>query len=208
MKLQVKSPRNMKKRVSLSQVGLGVALVALGLILVLGRNRIASKLDNDTFASEPVEIQGFSVEEVDEISLPKQIIIPSLGIDLAVNKAKVIGGYWEVFTDSAGWGEGSGIPGEAGNQVIFAHAREGLFLPLRQVETGMKVYVLVEDIPTSSESNGLRGASWYSYEVTEVKEVYPNDTEVIKPTEDERLTLYTCSGFTDSKRLIVSAKRI
>jgi LPXTG-site transpeptidase (sortase) family protein len=195
VKLQVKSPRNMKRRISPSQVVLGIALVVLGLILVFGRNRIASNLSNDTFASEPVEIQGFSVDEVDETSLPKQIIISSLGIDLAVKQAKVVDGYWEVFSDSAGWGEGSGIPGEAGNQVIFAHARDGLFLPLRRVEKGMKVYVLVED-------------TWYSYEVTEVKEVYPNDTEVIKPTEDERLTLYTCSGFTDSKRLIVSAKRI
>ena len=195
-KLQVKSPRNMtKKQFSSSRLGLGIFLVVLGLILVFGRNRIASNLSNDTFATEPVEVQGFSVSEVEETSLPKQIIIPSLGIDLAVKQAKVVGGYWEVFTDSAGWGEGSGIPGEAGNQVIFAHARDGLFLPLRRVETGMKVYVLVED-------------RWYSYEVTEVNEVYPNDTEVIAPTEDERLTLYTCSGFSDSKRLIVTAKRI
>ncbi len=184
-----------KKQFSSSRLGLGISLVVLGLILVSGRNRIASNLSNYTFVSEPVEIQGFSVSEVDETSLPKQIIIPSLGIDLAVKQAKVVRGYWEVFTDSAGWGEGSGIPGEAGNQVIFAHAREGLFLPLRRVETGMKVYVLVEQ-------------AWYSYEVTEVNEVYPNDTEVIAPTEDERLTLYTCSGFTDSKRLIISAKRI
>jgi len=28
------------------------------------------------------------------------------------------------------------------------------------------------------------------------------------PTPDETLTLYTCSGFADSKRLIVTAKRL
>ncbi len=155
----------------------------------------SSQSIQSSFESEPVKIQGFSVSEIDEASLPKQIIIPSLGIDLAVNKAKVVEGYWEVFTDSAGWGEGSGIPGANGNQVIFAHARKGLFLSLRQVREEMKIEVVTDD-------------SQYTYEIIEIKEVYPYQTEVIEPTDDETLTLYTCSGFADSKRLIVIAKRV
>ena len=51
-------------------------------------------------------------------------------------------------------------------------------------------------------------SDWYTYEVTEIKEVLPNETEVIAETEDERITLYTCSGFNDSKRIIVIGKRI
>jgi len=58
----------------------------------------------------------------------------------------------------------------------------------------MKIYVLTKN-------------EWFSYEVSDVKEVLPNQTEVIKPTDDERLTLYTCSGFADTKRLIVTARR-
>ena len=42
----------------------------------------------------------------------------------------------------------------------------------------------------------------------EIKLAYPNEVEVIAPTEDETLTLYTCSGFNDEKRLVVVGKRI
>ena len=48
----------------------------------------------------------------------------------------------------------------------------------------------------------------YTYEVKEIKQVYPKELEVIAATTDETLTLYTCSGFNDTKRLIVIAKRI
>lgn len=178
-------------------MGLSAALIILGLILVLGRpEKIIDNFSNYTFEREPVKIEGFSTSSEDaERSRPKRIIIPDLSIDLRVGSARVVSGYWEVFPDMAGWGEGSGLPGESGNQVIFAHAREGLFLPLKDVSGGMRTYVLTED-------------GWYEYEIVEIKEVYPNQTEVIEPTDDETLTLYTCAGFADSKRLIAVAKRI
>lgn len=161
--------------------------------MVFGRGQTTSI--KNSFADEPVKVEGFSKEEAkDEKILPQRIIIPSLSIDIAVKRARNIKGYWEVFEDSAAWGEGSGIPGEPGNQVIFAHVREGLFLPLKEVKTGMNVYVLTEK-------------GWFDYKVVEIKEVYPNQVEVIAPTEDETLTLYTCTGYNDSKRLIVVAKR-
>lgn len=178
------------------KTNLGIALLILGTILVFGKPQgLTEAPPNYTFESEPVSVQGFGEERVDENKLPERILIPDLSIDLPVKKAKIINGYWEVFSDSAGWGEGSGLPGKAGNQVIFAHVREGLFLPLKGVKEGMSVYVLTDD-------------EWFSYEVEEIKEVFPNQTEVIAPTEDETLTLYTCSGFDDSKRLIVVAKRL
>ena len=101
----------------------------------------------------------------------------------------------EVFPDVAGFGLGSAYPDETGNQVIFAHARKGLFLPLKNVKVGQIVYVMTKE-------------KWFSYKIEEIKEVLPSQTEVIAPTPDQVLTLYTCSGFADSKRLIVKAKRI
>lgn len=41
----------------------------------------------------------------------------------------------------------------------------------------------------------------------DTKEVLPESVEVVAPTTDETLTLYTCTGFADQKRLIVTAKR-
>lgn len=175
--------------------GLGISLIALGIIFILGGAGLFKRTNSETFASEPVRIEGFKVTPESVEKVPQRILIPELSIDLTVKNSKLVGGYWQVFGDAAGWGEGSGLPGEVGNQVIFAHARRGLFLPLRDIKNGSKVYVLSKE-------------KWYEYEVKEIKEVRPTEVQVIAPTQDETLTLYTCSGFSDSRRLIVIAKRI
>ncbi len=127
--------------------------------------------------------------------LPTRILIPSVSIDTSVKKALIINGYWQVFPNSAAWGDQSGIPGNIGNQVIFAHKRSGLFANLKDVKIGDKIYVL-----TSKGS--------FAYEAREIKEINPNEIDVVKPTTDETLTLYTCSGFADTKRLIVVGKKV
>lgn len=167
-------------------------------LLVFGISLFAVSFPKDSilstsFKDEPVRVEGLVSEEEGE--LPNRILISDLKIDLPVKPAKIINGYWEVFPDTAAWGEGSGLPGVPGNQVIFAHARYGLFLPLKSIKVGMKV-----NVKTDSRE--------FSYEVKEIKQVYPKELEVIAPTSDETLTLYTCSGFNDTKRLIVIAKRI
>lgn len=171
----------------------GCLIVLMGLVFVFyGVKKEAERVY--TFKVEPVKVQGFSEMNEDKKDFPTQISIPELFIELPVRRAEVIDGYWEVFEDSAGWGSGSGVPGETGNQVIFAHARDGLFLPLLYVEKGMEITVSTQ-------------AETYVYEIMEIKEVYPNQIEVIQPTNTETLTLYTCSGFQDKKRLIVTARR-
>lgn len=191
----------MDKNEGSSKLGLALGLIVLGLILVMGKTEPNYSKDY-TFEKEPVSIEGFNYnEETVEGKRPNRIVIPQLLVDLAVRKADVIDGYWEVFQDSAAWGVGSGFPGEAGNQVVFAHARKGLFLPLKNIKKGMRVYVFTGDDQERSKLS-------YAYEVSDIKEVLPSETEVIAPTDDETLTLYTCSGFNDTKRLIVVAKRV
>jgi LPXTG-site transpeptidase (sortase) family protein len=123
---------------------------------------------------------------------PLRIVIPSLSVDLPIVEAKVIDGYWETSETTASHGIGSSYPGEEGNVVIFAHARENLFGPLRNIKHDDNIYVLTKD-------------SWHRYRVSEIKLVNPNEIENIAPTLSEKLTLYTCSGFLDSKRIIVGA---
>lgn len=152
-----------------------------------------------SFASEPVKVDKQFIEAAQASKKDKQnyppvrIIIPSLSIDLPVKEAKVIDGFWQVFEETAGFGLGSAYPDETGNQVIFAHAREGLFLPLKNIDNGQIIYIMTQK-------------EWYKYKVVMIKEVLPSQTEVIAPTKEKILTLYTCSGFADSKRLIVIAK--
>lgn len=170
-----------------------LSLVLTGLILM--RLGVSPKQNySNTFEGEPLKIAVMSEASFSEDSLPQRILLVSADIDLSVKKAEIINGYWEVFADQAGWGVGSSVPGQLGNIVIFAHARQGLFYNLKRVAKG-------DDIVLFTKHN------WYGYKVFEVQEVYPNNTQVIESTVEEILTLYTCTGFNDAKRLIVRAKR-
>lgn len=146
---------------------------------------------------EPIKISKDLTKKIDSTGeeVPAKIIIPRLNIDLPVIEAKVVDGYWELSENTASFGLGSAFLGDAGNSVIFAHARDHLFGPLKRIIPKDKIYVLSKK-------------HYFNYEVTEIKTVYPNQVEVVGPSTDERLTLFTCSGFFDSQRLIVVAKRI
>lgn len=144
--------------------------------LEVGPIKIDNKLLSNEFPSQP----------------PLRIVIPKYNIDLSVVEAPVVNGLWETSETTASHGIGSANPGQIGNAVVFAHARAGLFLPLRDIKKDEVIYILTKD-------------RWFRYRVSETKLVEPTQVEVISQTLDERLTLFTCSGFLDSKRLIVTA---
>lgn len=161
-------------------------------------DEVTDSASSTSFASEPVSVDRVILSGAQADTgkkTPVRIVIPDLNIDVPVKPARIVNGYWEVFQDSAGFGLGSSYPEDTGNQVIFAHARVGLFLPLKNVKTESAVYVFTQD-------------KWFRYTVKEIKEVLPTQKEVIAATSDATLTLYTCTGFADSKRLIIVAKRI
>lgn len=183
------------------RVLIGVLLVVLGLLLLafpptytFWANRpvsgTTSRLD---FGPIWIDTKLLGTRQAPHKTL--RIIAPSVKIDLPVTEAKVVNGYWETSETTASHGMGSGNPGEEGNTVIFAHARQGLFAPLREIKPGATVYVLTD-------------VRWHRYQVSGVTEVAPQALEVIAPTLDETLTLFTCSGFLDSKRLVVIAKPV
>jgi LPXTG-site transpeptidase (sortase) family protein len=192
--LRKSSKKSKKKSVNRKLHDLG--FFALCALVVLGAWLIKNAgIGKEVVASDQIMLTDIKSTENAPLKEPTRIIIPDLSIDIPTQRSEIVKGYWEVFEDKAGWGEGSGYPGETGNQVIFAHAREGLFIKLPDIKPGAKIYVTTE--------NG-----WYSYEVKEIKEVIPSDISVLAPTDDETLTLYTCSGYKDQKRLVVVAKRI
>lgn len=174
----------------ISRVKIGLWLIAVGFLLITFP--IAYRgFPEET--SEPIHIDSQLLRTAQSREVPIRIIIPTVNVDLPVVEAPVVRGLWELSETTASHGIGSASPGEAGNTVIFAHARDELFGPIRELKNGDVVYVLTKD-------------SWHKYTVSETKLVNPKDVEVIAPTPDETLTLFTCSGFLDSKRLIVVAK--
>lgn len=93
---------------------------------------------------------------------------------------------------------GSLMPGEGGNVVLAGH-RETVFWPLEQIEIGDEVIV--------ETSYGI-----YTYEVEEIYITEPSDVTPTTPTNEERLTFYTCYPFIKygptPERFIVVAKFI
>lgn len=195
-----------KKISQINKKTLGAAIVVSGVFLVLWapvlRYKTTAQVETiptptaEAVSRGPIQAEETLLQEI-RVSkpLPVKVIIPAVGIDVAIRPAKVVKGEWEVFEDSGSYGLGSAYPGEVGNTVLFAHARKDYFLNLRQVSLDQDIYVFTNN-------------DWYHYRVSDIREVAPTDISVIKPTEDETLTLFTCSGFADSQRMIVAAKLV
>lgn len=126
-------------------------------------------------------------------SKPVSIKIGAVGVDLSVQSASIRDGYWEIAEDRATHLKSSGHPTENTNIVIYAHNKWHLFYPLHSVQQGQIVEVVTEDGET------------HVYKVSEIYEVTPDEIEVVLPTQFETLTLYTCTGWFDEKRLVVRA---
>lgn len=187
-----------KKRSLLSlgiQKRIGLFLVIMGIILLTGPKVISYIIPQSTSPEEPIMADSSFVTNNQQIQIPTRILIPAVNIDLPITLAKLTKGYWETSENTASFGEGSSPPGQKNNTVVFAHAREHLFLPLKDVKVKDRVYL-------------FSSTQYFSYEVESLTEVKPSDVYIVKKTEDERLTLFTCSGFLDSKRLVVIAKPI
>ncbi len=168
---------------------LGIIFVLIGFLFLyklptLPANSVVEK-------REPIQASKSFEKKVNTPNVVR-ILFPNHDIDLPVIPAKIVKGYWETSETSASQGEGTSNPGNSGNIVIFAHARQGLFYNLKDVVRNDLIYVFTKD-------------KWYRYKVGEIKKVFPNDIAVVSPTKKEVLTLFTCSGFFDEKRLIVKA---
>ena len=124
---------------------------------------------------------------------PLQIIIPKVSVDLKVLPARIINGKWETTEEGASYMVGSSVPSDTGNTVMYGHAKSKIFAPLKKLKVDDIIYVLTAE-------------KWYRYKVAQVKEVNPNETSVVAPSKDATLTLFTCTAFLDSKRLVVIAK--
>lgn len=166
---------------------IAVVLIILALLILTWKFPVPKPADKN-----PIVISSNLLKSKSLQNIPVKIVIPKNNIDLKVTPSEIVNGYWETSEVSASYGLGSGYPQSKSNTVIFAHAREGLFYNLKDTKTGDIIYIFSKD-------------KWFRYKVNTIKTVLPNQIEVIRPTKKETLTLYTCTGFYDEKRLIVTA---
>ena len=80
-----------------------------------------------------------------------------------------------------------------GNSILYGHNWNSLLGPLTKAKPGQKIEVLLSD------------GNIVNFVVDSTQIVSPNQASVLAESRDKRLTIYTCTGFLDSKRFVVSA---
>lgn len=135
----------------------------------------------------------FAQTEPSTTVLPVRLLLPTLGIELPIHPAMIEDGKWDITREGVSYLLTSPLPGTQGNAVIYGHNWTGLLGPLKNIKSGDEI--IVED------SKGTK----YTYIVHFISTVTPDQSHIYSNTSDYRLTLYTCTGFLDSKRLVVTA---
>ncbi len=131
-----------------------------------------------------------TVEPVD--LRPTQLTIPALGLESHVVEVFLQNGAWQVADYAVGYHHGTGVAG-AGNMVLAGHAglRGGVFRDLERLAPGDEVIVTA-------------AGRQFRYRVRSAGRVWPNQVEVMYPTERPQLTMMTCTNW-DMQRWIVVA---
>lgn len=172
-----------KKILSAAFLVFGLALLSKGMIDFAKRQGIVT-------SQEVIISQVIAIEE------PTKILLPELGIELPIHITEIIDRKWPTSETGVSYIKDSGRLGVSGNLIMYGHNWKNLLGDLNKVKVGDSIIL--------SEQNGTD----YSYQVAYIAEVSANDTSILADTVDERLTLYTCSGFLDQRRLVVVAKRV
>lgn len=163
-------------------IGLGLVSIFFGCFLVWERTSPQTLV----FAQAETHIQEGSAQ-------PEKIVIPALSLTLPVYPARLVNGTWETTKNGVSYAVDSPLPGSPGNSVFYGHNWPNLLGNLKKVMPGDKVIAV----------NGKGEEIGYTVVYTAV--VAPMDTRISADTADSRLTIYTCTGFMDTKRLVVTA---
>lgn len=123
---------------------------------------------------------------------PKIISIPDLRIALPIIAA-IHTKSWEVTSEGVSYLTSSPIPGEMGNSILYGHNWPNLLGRLTQARPGQLIEIRFSD------------GSQKEFEIKYTAEVTPDQSHILSQTQDHRITIYTCSGFLDSKRFVVVA---
>ncbi len=193
----------MKKKKIIFIIAIVFILVGIGFLAFPFYPRVALEFQK---ASDPTD--GFRYEstlavaaeadiEVEELKpIPKdnRLVIPKIQVDAPILEGNSIGVLKEGL-----WHRPKTVnPNEVGNSVIIGHRNlRGMSTPitlsnLNLIKVGDQFMVFWE-------------GQEIDYEVVETRVIRPNDFSVEANTDDQRLTIYTCT-LDSKKRVLVVAK--
>lgn len=129
-------------------------------------------------------------------SIPIQLEFPSIEHSIEVTQTSVATGQWQIPAQTVGHVRESAYPRFPGNSIFYGHNSSKILGKLDQVEVNDRVRVQLMD------------GTFREYQIIEKVVVEPDQVEFLEPTDFEVITIYTCTGWLDSKRLIVRAEPV
>lgn len=145
------------------------------------------------YTPQRLSFSNFKPSSALQVNHKSRIIIPSLSINLEIFPAKINGNKWEATTEGVSHLSSSPIPGEKGNSILYGHNWTSLLGNLTKINPGAEINIILENNDKKT------------FVVEYISVVDPSATQILSNTKDTRITLYTCSGFLDIKRFVVTA---
>jgi len=158
---------------------------------------------------EKFEIKVFAANSIEE-SIGEDFVLDrklleetnaNLSIDTAnisgrisegTNSEAMMLGFWHFPT--------SVYPGQKGNVVVIGHRFQ--YLP-----PARNTFFNLDKVRVGDRINITQNEGSYTYIVTDIQIVEPNDISILQETDDYRLSLITCTPlWTSEQRLVITAK--
>ena len=144
-----------------------------------------------SFNNYPYE-NALKLDSVNGMS-PSRISVPSLNISLPIYKSEIVNNVWQTTDLGTSYLTSSPLPGNQGNSIIYAHNWISLFGRLQNAKVGETVIITY---PNKSKK---------TFVIAYTSVVSPDESSILSPSKDKRITLYTCTGFFDSHRFVAVA---
>lgn len=124
---------------------------------------------------------------------PVSIQIESIGVHLPMLPAKITKEGWETTSQGVSYLTSSPVPGNDGNSILYGHNWPSLLGNLVRIKPGDNIRVYYSD------------GTFSEFIVEKTDTVAPDQMGILDQTSDKRITIYTCTGFLDSKRFVAVA---
>lgn len=124
---------------------------------------------------------------------PKVLVIDDLNIILAIYPTVIENGRWQASDKGVSYLATSPFPGDEGNAIFYGHNWKNMLGPLVHARPGQNLEIVYSD------------GSIKKFKVSYTQTVTPDQTQILADSTDRRITLYTCTGFLDTKRFVVTA---
>lgn len=168
----------------------GITLVVISTVHNVLRLQ-SLRLDQQTVAAYVDKSAGDS-QVAPVLPIPTHIFIKWY-VDVAIEPSVYQRDHWTISDSAGSYLLASAKPGEGGNIIVYGHNKRSILGNIR----ALKGYETI--------SLGLSDGTTRDYKVASMSEVSPKDTRLLQPTNQEVLTIYTCSGLLDSRRFVVRA---